>query len=94
VADRGLLTKVLPSIRRMRQLAYKKIFEGLNYFEEKELEYGIQVYPTMQNLSKDKRRALKSIIGILIVNEDGGFYEMKEKVREHKLDYKQIYGVF
>jgi len=93
--QRGIIvhTKTVLSIKEMRRIAYKKIFEKLSYDEECALENSIKWWPKKENLTKDQRGALKSIIDLLIINEDKGFEEMKIKVISQKLDYKQMYGV-
>ena len=85
--------KVFMTVREMRSLAYKKIFEGLNYFEETNLEKSITNFHSKANTKEEERNAVKSIIGILIMNEEGGWQEMKDKVKTLKLDYKTIYAV-
>lgn len=83
---------LLPSIRKLRRLAYKKIFEGLNYFEEKDLDRGLSLYPKA-NLTIKEIDELISINNIMGNLEKGNFREMIEKVKEFKLDYKSIYGL-
>ena len=81
------------SIKEMRRLAYKKIFETLTYEEEKALENSIEWWPKKDPLKKEERKAVRSIVKLLLMNEDGGFGEMKEKVKELDIDYKTMYGV-
>jgi len=83
---------VLPTIKALRLLAYKKVFEGLNYFEEKRLDRGLNLYPKA-DLTIREMDELISINKIMLKWEQGGFGEMKEKVEELKLDYRSIYGL-
>ncbi len=83
---------VLPSIKRLRWLAYKKVFEGLNYEEDKALDKGLSLYPKA-DLTVKQIDELISINKIMVKSDKGGFREMQEKVKEFKLDYKSVYGL-
>jgi len=82
----------LPSIKGLRRLAYKKIFEGLSYQEALILDRGLAFYPKTE-LRESEINALISLNNLLIKNEKGGFGELKEKVIEKKLDYKGMFGL-
>jgi hypothetical protein len=82
----------LPTIKELRSLAYKKAFVGLSYQEAIILDKALSFYPKTQ-LSTKEINELISINKILIKFEQGGFREMKEKLKEFKLDYRSIYAV-
>lgn len=49
----GVITvRTVLSIKEMRRLAYKKIFETLTYTEEKALEKSIEWWPKKDRLEK------------------------------------------
>ena len=83
---------VAPSIKRLRRLAYKKIFEKLNYDEEVILDRGLSFYAKI-DLTDKEIESLIAINQLLIDNSDGKFGEMKDKCARLKMDYKKIYGL-
>ncbi len=89
--------KLVPSLIRLNHLALKKIFDGLTYKEEKELEQGIDIWPRkiipkldplIQGLAKQE---LKVIINALIENKDGKFDRDKENFKRCEIDYRKAY---
>ena len=82
----------LPPIKGLRRLAYKKVFEGLNYLEDVNLDRGLRLYPKA-DLTVKEINELISINGIMVKLEKGEFKEEKEKFKEFKLNYKDIYGL-
>ena len=82
----------LPSIKGLRRLVYKKIFEGLSYQEALILDRGLSFYPKC-DLKVKEIDALLSLNNLLIKNDKGGFGELKEKVIEKCLDYRQMFGL-
>ncbi len=89
--------KSMPSLVRLNRLALKKIFDSLTYDEEKELEYGIEVWPkeviprlmpTAQKIAKD---GLKIIVNALIENEEGLFDREKDDFKRCEIDYRKAY---
>jgi len=91
--DKTFLSQIrLPTIRELRGLVYKKIFTGLSYQEAILLDRGLAFYPKTK-LTNNQIESLISLNQLMIKHEKGEFREMKEKVKEFKLDYKQMYGV-
>ena len=92
-----LFNKPVPSLALLNRLALKKIFDGLNYFEEKELEYGINIW-TKEVIRKltlatkeFAKRELKVIINALVENEEGKFDREKENFKRCEIDYRKAY---
>ena len=82
----------LPSIKGLKRLAYKKIFDKLTYTEELMLEKGLKFYP-LTDLKVREIDELISINQMLVDNEQGKYGEMKEKMVRFNLDYREIYGL-
>lgn len=83
--------RLVPTIHRLNKLTLKKIFDKLSYYEELELEDGIKLQSRRKDLPPIERAELMHIINALIRNEKGEFNKMKEKIKEHNLDYNLVY---
>ena len=92
--DKTFLDQIkLPTIRHLRRFVYKKIFEKLSYQEEVILDRALKFYSIVGRLSVRELNDLISLNQLLVKNENGDFGEMKDKIKERKLNYKLIYGV-
>ena len=86
-----IITQFIPTIHKLNKLALKKIFEGLSYDEETELEEGINQQSRKVSLTQIEKKELNYIIKCLERNEEGKFNKMKEGMKQHGIDYKTLY---
>lgn len=81
----------IPTIRRLNSLALRKIFDKLNFLEEKELGDGIEKQLRKKNLSFIEKRELSIIVNSLIKNERGGYKQEIETYKKHGVDWRLVY---
>jgi len=91
----------VPSLIRLNALAVKKIFVGLSYFEESEMEYGIlmwttKVLPRLAEMGHDKLKAhyakeLEIIVRALNDNDAGKYDREKDNFKRCGIDYRRAY---
>jgi len=85
------ITQLLPSIPKMMYLTHKKIFEGLEYDEDKDLETGLLGWPKSGELTYAEKRDLSYILQALIANENGEWDRVKETFKQHNISWKICY---
>jgi len=94
--------KAVPSLVRINALALKKIFDTLTLLEERELEYGVNMWtnsilPRLKDvgqsaLSEHYSKELKVILNALISAENGDFKKEKAIFKDFGIDYRKVYS--
>lgn len=86
------ISVLLPAIPQMMYLVHKKIFEGVNYHEEKALEDGLKGWVKVDNLDNKDKQDLSYVLQALIANEKGEWDKVKNTFKEHGIPWRTVYS--
>lgn len=83
----------IPTVWKLNKLALQYIFDrdSMAQGDVKELNNGLHDQLRKSGLTKIELNEIRHIINQLIKNEKGGFVKEKEMMRQHNLDYRQVY---